>query len=64
MPTTIPNDTDGLVIRRVLARGSDPTKPMSIDFTIACPDAAAAGNIAPIVSPLGYLAKIEVDEED
>jgi len=58
----IPNDADGDVIRRVLSRGSDPTRPMDIDFMIACPDAATAEQIAPLASSRGYTTQITVDD--
>ena len=50
-------------MRRVIDDGSDPTKPMDIDFMIACPDIQAAENIAPLADSQGYMVKISVDAE-
>jgi regulator of RNase E activity RraB len=60
----IPNDADGDAMRNVLSHGSDPSRPMDIDFMIACPDVAAAERIAPLASSRGFTTKISVDEED
>jgi len=59
----IPNDADGDAMRRVLSDGSDPSKPMDVDFMIACPSIASAENIAPQAESRGYKPSISVDEE-
>jgi regulator of RNase E activity RraB len=60
----IPNDADGDAMRRVLSHDADPSRPMDIDFMIACLDVATAERIAPLASSLGYTTKITADEED
>jgi regulator of RNase E activity RraB len=60
----IPDDADGDAMRRVIEDGSDPGKPMNVDFMIACPDVASAENIAPLAEAAGYSVSISVDEED
>jgi hypothetical protein len=47
----IPNDADGDAMRRIIADGADPTRPMKIDFQIDCPDIASARKIATRVPP-------------
>ena len=58
----IPNDADGDAMRRVLNDGSDPSKPMDIDFMIACPSIESAEVIAPQAEAKGYKPSISVDE--
>lgn len=60
----IPQDADGDAMRRVLDSGSEPDKPMDIDFMIACPDLASAKIIAPLASAVGYSVSITADEEN
>jgi hypothetical protein len=49
-----PNDSDGDALRRVIAGGSDPSKPMLIDFQVAVPDMMAANKLASAASKLGF----------
>jgi regulator of RNase E activity RraB len=60
----IPDDADGDAMRRVLSHGSDPTRPMDVDFMIACPDVTTAEKIASLVSSMGFTTKISVDKAD
>jgi regulator of RNase E activity RraB len=60
----IPDDADGDAMRRVLRSGSDPSKPIDIDFMVACLSVAAAEKIAPVASALGYSVSISMDKED
>jgi len=60
----IPQDADGDAMRRVIEHGSDPYRPMDIDFMIACPDTESAESIAPLAAEAGYSVSISVDKED
>ena len=51
-------------MRRVIEDGSDPARPMDIDFMIACPDVVSAEAIAPLAAAAGYSVSISDDEED
>jgi regulator of RNase E activity RraB len=61
-----PNDSDGDALRRVLADGSDMSKPMFIDFHILVPDEASAKAIADVAAKLGYRVSVydspEIDQ--
>jgi regulator of RNase E activity RraB len=50
----IPNDADGDTMRRVIAGGSDISRPMKIDFHIAAPNEEAAEKIASVVKQRGF----------
>jgi regulator of RNase E activity RraB len=50
-------------MRRVLNDGSDPSKPMDIDFMVACPSIESAELIAPETEAKGYKSSIFIDED-
>ncbi len=54
MADDFPDDADGDALRRIIADGSDLSKPMFIDFQIAVPDEASAKALAAIAGKLGY----------
>lgn len=58
MTTEYPNDSDGDALRRLVATGSDMSKPMNIDFQIAAPDEATAKRVADEATKLGYCISI------
>ena len=53
-----PNDSDGDALRRLVAIGSDMSKPVDIDFQIAAPDEATAKRVADEAAKLGYRISI------
>jgi regulator of RNase E activity RraB len=53
-----PNDADGDALRRLVADGSDLTKPMLINFQIAAANDVAARSLADAASKLGYATEI------
>jgi hypothetical protein len=59
----IPDDADGDAMRRVIEDGADPTRPMTVDFQIDCPDVASAEVIAANV-PGEFAVTIYEDPED
>ena len=60
----IPNDADGDAMRRIIDDGSDLSKPMDVDFMIACPSIPVAEAIAPLADQKGYKVEISHDPED
>jgi hypothetical protein len=58
-----PNDSDGGALRRVLADGSDMSRPMFIDFQVAMPSAEAANTLADMARKLGYRTSVYDSEE-
>jgi hypothetical protein len=60
----IPNDADGDAMRRVIADGVDPTRPMTIDFQIDCPDIPGAEAIAASVPADEFAIRVYEDLED
>ncbi len=58
MITDYPKDLDGDALRRLVATGSDMSKPMDIDFQIAAPDEATVKRAADGASKLGYRTRI------
>ena len=62
--TEIPNDADGDAMRRVFSRGSDPSRPMKVDFQIAAPDKETAQKIAAVVKPHGFEVDCYEDGEE
>jgi regulator of ribonuclease activity B len=59
-----PDDADGDALRRVADDGSDMSKPMEIDFTVAVPGESAGKAIAERAGLLGYRTKVARDRED
>jgi|SRR5208282_2767099 len=58
MTTDYPIDSDGDALRRLVATGSDMSKPMDIDFQIAAPDETTAKRVADEAAKLGYRISI------
>jgi regulator of RNase E activity RraB len=58
-----PNDSDGGALRRVVADGSDMSKPMYINFHVAVPSEAAAKALADVVYKLGYRVAVYDSDE-
>jgi regulator of RNase E activity RraB len=54
MSSDYPNDSDGDALRRVERDGSDMSKPMSIDYQLAMPDAKSSEAVAKLARELGY----------
>jgi regulator of RNase E activity RraB len=50
----IPHDADGDAIRRVLAQGSDVTRPMKVDFYVAVPSEEVGKEIAAAATAKSY----------
>ena len=59
----IPNDADGDAMRRVISSGSDPSRPMVVDFAVAVPNEEKGNRIKQRVQNRGYSVKIYKDEE-
>jgi hypothetical protein len=64
MARDYPDDADGGALRGLASGGSDMSRPMEIDFTIAVPDERAARNVAAAVVKRGYAADVFFDDED
>jgi hypothetical protein len=58
-----PGDADGVSLRTVAEGGSDMSRPMIIDFSIAVADEASARRIAALVEPLGFDPSIYNDPD-
>lgn len=58
MQHDFPNDADGDALRRVVALGSDLSRPMYIDFQVAVPAKAAAKELSELTQKLGYHVKV------
>jgi hypothetical protein len=58
-----PADADGDALRQVAGSGSDMTQPMTIDFSLAVPDEAAARRVAAAAELLGFDPSIHEDPE-
>jgi hypothetical protein len=63
MPGDYPNDSDGDALRRVVADGSDMTKPMYVDFQVVLPSRTASESLADVASKLGYRVHIYESSE-
>lgn len=62
MQTDLPNDADGDAIRRVFDGGSDPRRPMVLDFHIAAPSREVAERVSDAAASLSYHTKASTDE--
>lgn len=60
---SIPDDADGDAIRRIIADGSDVSRPMLVDFQIACPDQAGAKAIASKIPSSEFSIRIYSDAD-
>ncbi len=61
-PDSLPGDATGDALRRVMADGSDLTKPMVLDFQLDVPSEKAGSIIAEKARPLGFIVKVYEDE--
>jgi len=59
----LPNDADGDAMRRVFGNGSDPTRPMAIDFSIDVPNRQVGDAIACQTKVLGYFSVVDQDDK-
>ena len=57
----LPHDSDGDALRRLKETGSDLSKPMEIDFSVAVPNQASGVAVAKIAEPLGFRTKVRQD---
>lgn len=64
MALDYPNDADGDALKRVADGGSDMSKPMDIDFTVAVPSEAIGRQLAVVAERCGYRPRLDQDEED
>jgi hypothetical protein len=58
-----PADADGDALRQVAGSGSDMTQPMTIDFSVAAPEEAAARRVATAAELSGFDPSIYEDPE-
>ena len=58
----LPNDSDGDALRRLLADGSDLSKPMEIDFAVLVPNQETGLKFAKTVEPLGFRTSVKFGE--
>ena len=59
-----PNDADGDALRRVLADGSDMSKPMEIDFAVAVPSREAGERVAEQAKQRGFRVDLVPDAHE
>lgn len=59
-----PRDADGDALRRVVADGSDMTKPMEIDFVVAVPSREAGDQVAQHARRLGFRVDLVADAHE
>ena len=57
-----PDDADGQALHGLEADGSDLSKPMDIDFAVACPDEASGLAVASEAAALGYGTEVGRDD--
>jgi hypothetical protein len=58
-----PDDADGNALRELVLAGSDLSRPLTIDFTIAIPTPEAGQAIAEAAEAVGYQVAVEQDAE-
>src|SRR5260221_9703123 len=59
-----PRDADGDALRRVVADGSDMSKPMDVDFPVVISDETTARRFSEFISKHGYAAHLWHDDDD
>jgi hypothetical protein len=64
MKSIYPNDADGDALRRVVASGSDMSRPMRVEFFVAVPDQYTGESVVRLASDIGYAAELVQDEAD
>jgi hypothetical protein len=62
MINAYPDDADGDALRWVAGGGSDMSRPMTIDFSVAAPNRATAARVAELVIAHGFAPSISQDE--
>lgn len=60
---SFPDDSDGQAIARLVAAGSDLTRPMFVDFAVAAKSIESAQSVAKAAERLGYHVKYSRDED-
>jgi regulator of RNase E activity RraB len=63
MSVDYPDDADGAVLRNLAADGNDMSRPMSIDFQIAAPDADVAQAVATEAQKLGFEVSVYMNDD-
>ena len=63
MSVDYPDDADGDVLRNLAADGNDMSRPMSIDFQIAAPDADVAQAVATEAQKLGFEVSVYMNDD-
>lgn len=63
MTHELPQDADGDALRRLIATGSDLSRPMTIDFAMSVPNEETGSRFASVARNLGYLIDLDQDEE-
>jgi regulator of RNase E activity RraB len=58
MARSLPKDADGDALRRIVAEGSDLSKPMYVNFQVAVPDEESAKKLAAVAGKLGYRVSV------
>jgi regulator of RNase E activity RraB len=58
MARGLPKDADGEALRRIVAEGSDLSKPMYVNFQVAVPDEESAEKLAALARKLGYQVSV------
>ena len=64
MSADYPDNADGDVLRNLAADGNDMSKPMTIDFQIASPDADVAQIVATGAQQLGFEVSVFMNDDD
>jgi Regulator of ribonuclease activity B len=59
----LPCDSDGDALRRLLAHGSDLSRPMDIDFTVDVPDRKSGEEFAKVIAQEGFATDVDQDAE-
>ncbi|MGH7241967.1 MAG: ribonuclease E inhibitor RraB [Phycisphaerales bacterium] len=63
MQIDLPHDADGDALRRLVAAGSDLSKPMEIEFCMAVPDEQSGRAFAAVAIGFGFRADIDKDDD-
>jgi len=58
-----PNNADGDALRRIATDGSDMSKPMVIDFSVAVPDEISGNHVASAARSAGYDSHVLQDKD-
>ncbi len=63
MARILPDDETGDALRLLEENGSDPSRPLEMDFFAAVPSGAAGDAVAAHFSELSFITSVEQDEE-